>query len=1384
MKKISLTGSNLRFRKNFGTMTKFVEVPNLIQLQNSSYESFLQKDVPPEKRKNVGLQAIFKSVFPISDYNNTVSLEFVHYNLSHPKYDVRECLQKRGMTYASPLKVTFRLVIFEPGEEGKERVIHDVKEQEVYLSDIPLMTDHASFIINGTERVVVSQIHRSPGIFFDHDGGKGSVSGKYIYSVRFIPYRGSWLDFEFDQKDTINARIDRKRKFPVTVFLKALGLSSDEILKEFHYVDKVFLKNKKLIRTFNIEEMEGQRINRDIKDKEGNIIVRAGRRITRSVKKRVETAGITKMEIEFEDLQNSVLADPLVDPDTGEVLCESNEMPTEALIEKFAQLGIKEFKVIFFESFVSGPYLSNTLKIDSIYTREEALLDIYKRMKPGEPALLEAAEYYFKNLFFEEGNYDLGQVGRIKINHRFGFNDIPEDQGTLTKKDIVRVLKHLIDLRNGKGKVDDIDHLGNRRVRSVGELLENQYRIGLVRMERVIRERMSLQDKDTMMPQDLINAKSVSAVVKEFFGSSQLSQFMDQTNPLAEITHKRRLSTFGPGGLTRERAGFEVRDVHPTHYGRICPIETPEGPNIGLIASMATYARINEYGFIETPYRVVKEGRITDEVRYYSALEEQSYTISQARFNFDDMSKNSFLTGRVNGEYKTVRKKEVNLIDVSPGQLVSIAAALIPFLEHDDANRALMGSNMQRQAVPLMITEAPLVGTGMEKLVAQDSGNSVVCKQAGIVEDISASRIVVRRLTKTGKRGSSIDIYDLIKYQRTNQNTCFNQKPIVQLGDRLEKGDVIADGLAMDMGELALGRNVVVAFTPWAGYNFEDSILISERLIKEDVYTSIHIEEFECLARDTKLGREEITADIPNVGEEALKNLDDSGIVRIGAKVKTGDILVGKVTPKVESQLSPEKKLVLAIFGEKAGDVKDTSLRVSSGVSGTVIDTQIYTREGVEKSQRLKSIISEKELRLKKDRNIQMTALRNNALDQVKDLVVGEVSSDILLNDDGSKQLLEKNHAITEEDIKKIPFELLTYIPLQKESLMEELAKVTDEYQNKMEALDTLYKERINRLYAGEELMPGVVKMIKVYVAVKRKVEVGDKFSGRHGNKGVISKILPEEDMPYLANGRPVDMVLNPLGVPSRMNIGQILETHLGWAALNLGQQIQKYIDDFKENEARETLKKIYLNDKQISEKIDRSDDDSVKRLVEKASRGIHVATPVFDGAKEEEVKNILKHAELGETGQTVLFDGRTGEPFEMPVTVGVMYMLKLHHLVEEKIHARSIGPYSLVSQQPLGGKSQFGGQRLGEMEVWAIEAYGAAYCLQEFLTVKSDDVAGRVRMYESIVKGDNVLEPGIPESFNVLVNEMKSLGLNVEMFESDILTDELTDEDEEDDKK
>ena len=1317
--------------------------------------------------------------FPLVTIIKPVSLEFVKYHLSHPKYDIQECRQ-RDMTYASPLQVTLRLVVFDTETEGGKKTIQNVKEQDVYLSEIPLMTENASFIINGTERVVVSQLHRSPGVFFDHDGGKGSASGKLVYSGRVIPYRGSWLDFELDQKDLMNVRIDRKRKFPATVLLKALGFSVDEILKEFHDFDTFSVKDGKIFRHIeDIEKKEGQRFPYDIKNENGKIFLSAGRRVTRMVVKRHKKEGSVPLrcELEREHLKQMVLGQPVIDRKTGEILADVNEDFTPTVLDLALSKGVKKFSVIVFDGVVTGSYISQTLVVDKVSTREEALMEIYRRMKPGEPATLEAAEVYLNYLFFDSATYDLGKVGRVKINYRFGWTDIPETQGCLTKKDIIRVIRHLLDLKTGKEPPDDIDHLGNRRIRSVGELLENQYRIGLIRMERVIKERMSLQDTESMMPHNLINAKSVSAVVKEFFGSSQLSQFMDQTNPLAEINHKRRLSAFGPGGLTRDRAGFEVRDVHPTHYGRVCPIETPEGPNIGLIAYLATFARINEYGFIETPYCSIKDGEVGKEINYYSSLEEQGHTVVQAHRDFNKLPKNSFLAARINGEYKTVRKNQVSLMDVSPGQLVSISASLIPFLEHDDANRALMGSNMQRQAVPLMISEAPLVGTGMETLVARDSGNSVICRHDGLVEDVDASRIIVRRIINQ-RLGASVDIYDLIKYQRTNQNTCFNQRPIVRTGDKVKKGDVIADGLATDKGELALGKNIMVAFTPWAGYNFEDSILISERLIKDDTYTSTHIEEFSCLARDTKLGREEITDDIPNVGEEALRHLDSSGIIRLGAEVKPGDILVGKVTPKGETQLSPEKKLVLAIFGEKAGEVKDSSLRVPSGVTGTVIDTQIYCREGVERSERLKAIIRDKEARLTKDLQIKKNAIQNNALDEVKELLLGQKTSDVLLSDDGSEKLLEKGRKIKEEDIKNIPFELLAYIPLEREEVSRKVTEIIDRAENQIEELEAIYKDRVGRLAKGDELLPGVVKMVKVYVAIKRKVQVGDKFAGRHGNKGVVSKTLPEEDMPYLADGTPVDMVLNPLGVPSRMNIGQILEIHLGWAAHDLGRQLQKYINDFKkkEKEAREALKKVYLNDKGLSQTVDFADENSVKKMIQDVASGIHVATPVFDGAGEQDVKHFLGHAQLPETGQAKMYDGRTGESFELPITVGIMYMMKLHHLVEEKIHARSIGPYSLVSQQPLGGKSQFGGQRLGEMEVWAIEAYGAAYCLQEFLTVKSDDVAGRVRMYEGIVKGENLLEPGIPESFNVLVNEMKSLGLNVEMFESEILTEKPKD--------
>ncbi len=1369
-----IAASNLRVRESFAKNKQVIDIPNLIELQKSSYESFLQKDMDPDRRGEAGLNGVFKSVFPISDFNNTASLEFVSYTLEPAKYDVDECRQ-RGMTFAAPIKVTMRLIVFDVDEETEARSIRDVKEQDVYLGEIPLMTANGSFIINGTERVVVSQLHRSPGVFFDHDGGKNNASGKLIYSARVIPYRGSWLDFEFDQKDLIHVRIDRRRKFPVTILLKALGYNTEQLLEYFYDLDEVTVKNGKLYRNLDIERMSGQRALVDIVDpKSGEVFVKAGRRITRAVVKKVKSINLEEIEVSPDDLNGKVIAKPLVDEDTGEIIADVNAEMTDGYLKKALACGIKKFYMIFFDGLSVGPYLRNTLLVDKVVNKEESLLEIYKRLRPGEPPTLEAATTYFKRLFFDPETYDLSEVGRIKINHKFSIptEECPPEHRTLTNKDILSTVKMLIDLKNGRGQIDDIDHLGNRRVRSVGELLENQYRNGLVRMGRAIRERMSLQDVETMMPHDLVNAKPVNAVVKEFFGSSQLSQFMDQTNPLSEITHKRRLSALGPGGLTRDRAGFEVRDVHPTHYGRICPIETPEGPNIGLIASLATYARINSYGFIETPYRTVQTGAVSSDINYMSALEESGHYIAQA--TREAGTKKAIVTDnvtcRINGEYEIVEKDKVTLMDVSPSQLVSIAASLIPFLEHDDANRALMGSNMQRQAVPLLRSKAPLVGTGVERLVARDSGTSIVATNDGIVEEVDASRIVVRRFAKGGELGANVDIYNLTKYQRTNQNTCFNQKPIVKKGDKVFKGDIIADGPSTELGELALGQNILVAFTPWMGYNFEDSILISERLIKEDVYTSIHIEEFECVARDTKLGREEITRDIANVGEEALKDLDSSGIVRVGAEVRPGTILVGKVTPKGETQLSPEEKLLRAIFGEKAGDVRDTSLRAPSGVYGTVIDAQVYSREGSERDERLAAIIDEKRRKLEKDLHVEQNVIKNNAIGKLKDLLVNKITTGVLLNEDGTQKLLNKGQSITGADLETIPFELLTYIPLEQD-LEYQVTKVIDGARNSLEAVKLVFNEKIDRLKKGDELPPGVIKMVKVYVAIKRKLQVGDKFAGRHGNKGVVSKVLPVEDMPYLADGSPVDMVLNPLGVPSRMNIGQILEVHLGWAAHNLGKQLSKYIDKYNGEEARKMMMSIY-QDPDVTKKIAEADDDSLKLILNTLKNGIHVGTPVFDGAREEDVKNLLKIAELSDRAQSILFDGRTGEPFETPVTVGIMYMLKLHHLVEEKIHARSIGPYSLVSQQPLGGKAQFGGQRLGEMEVWAIEAYGAAYALQEFLTVKSDDVAGRTRMYESIVKGENILEPGLPESFNVLVKELQSLGLNVELMESDILTD------------
>ena len=1149
----SITASNLRLRRSYARTHRNIDVPNLIELQRQSYENFLQQNTSPDKRDNIGLHSVFKSVFPVSDFNNTASLDFVSYVLEPPKYDVDECRQ-RGMSFAAPVKVTFRLMVFDVDEATEERSIRDVKEQEVYLGEIPLMTASGSFIINGTERVVVSQLHRSPGVFFDHDKGKNTTAtGKLIYSARVIPYRGSWLDFEFDQKDLLYVRIDRRRKFPATILLKALGYSTEELLNYYYHVEVVRrTQDGRFERDLDIEKLAGQRMVCDIVHPDtGEVLVKAGRRVTRVVVRKVQEANVKKVYLQEADLEGKVLARPLIDESTGEIIADSNDELSPAVMKKAQSVGLNEYNVIFFDGLSVGPYLRNTVLVDKVHSREEALLDIYRRMRPGEPPTIEAAEVYFHRLFFAPEVYDLSEVGRLKINHRFDISlkECSLEHRVLTKKDILQTVKTLIDLKNGHGSTDDIDHLGNRRVRSVGELLENQYRIGLVRMERAVRERMSLQDLETMMPHDLVNAKPVSAVVKEFFGSSQLSQFMDQTNPLSEVTHKRRLSALGPGGLTRDRAGFEVRDVHPTHYGRICPIETPEGPNIGLIASLATYARINKYGFIETPYRKVENAKVGKKYDYMSALEEQGHHIAQAGLDTQDEIKPDNLTVRVDGEYETVSKDKVSLADVSPSQLVSIAASMIPFLEHDDANRALMGSNMQRQAVPLLRAQAPLVGTGVERLVGRDAGTNIVCMNDGVVDLVDAERIVVRRLAKGGSLSANADVYKLTKYQRTNQNTCFNQRPIVKLGDKVHKGDVIADGPSSELGEASLGANVLVAFAPWMGYNFEDSILISDRLIRDDTYTSIHIEEFECVARDTKLGKEEITRDIANIGEEALSDLDTSGIVRIGAEVKPGSILVGKVTPKSETQLSPEEKLLRAIFGEKAGDVRDTSLRVPSGVSGTVIDAQVYSRESKLEDERLKLIIESQKARLEKDVEHNLAVVRNTALDKLKTFLVGQKTTGVLLSEDGAEELLASGQKIKSEDLESIPFQLLSYIPLE-EKLEKQCASTIDEARRQMDAVELVSKEKIERLSRGDELPPGVIKMVKVHVAIKRKLQVGDKFAGRHGNKGVISRVMPQEDMPYLDDGTPVDMVLNPLGVPSRMNIGQVLEIHLGWGGL------------------------------------------------------------------------------------------------------------------------------------------------------------------------------------------------------------------------------------------
>jgi DNA-directed RNA polymerase subunit beta len=1382
-----------RIRKSYSKIPSVLEIPNLIEIQKQTFQRFLQTNVEAEKRENVGLQEVFNSVFPIKDFNDSASLEFVGYTLEEPKYDVKDCLA-RGMTYAAPFKVTIRLVAWD--DSGGSQAIRDVKEQEVYFGEIPVMTEHGTFIINGTERVIVSQLHRSPGIFYDTSiSTTVSAAGKKIYSCRVIPYRGSWLDLEFDHKDLLFARIDRRRKIHCTVLLKALGYSPEELLAYFYDSETIRVDGRKYMKSVVPSLLVGQRCTREVRDDDGNVLVRKDRKFTAAAVRKIVEAGLEWFQIDLDDLVRTdavkrVAPVDIVDETTGEVLLECNEELTEAHLEEFKNRGITEFPLLMLDPLTSGMALRDTLLADKTLTSDEAIIEIYRRLRPGDPPTLDTATNLFNNLFFNAERYDLSRVGRLKVNHKLsldpdqrvefrpaGTKGVTEeialgDLPTLRADDILAAVKYLVDLKNGSDpskKIDDIDHLGNRRVRVVGELLQNQYRIGLVRMERAIKERMSLQEIETLMPHDLINSKPVSAVIKEFFGSSQLSQFMDQTNPLSAVTHKRRLSALGPGGLTRERAGFEVRDVHPTHYGRICPIETPEGPNIGLIASLSTYARVNDLGFIETPYRTVKDGLVSSEVKYLSALDEERQSIAQANAPLDQDGRyvRDSVQSRRAGEFVVVPPSEVQMMDVSPIQLVSVAASLIPFLENDDANRALMGSNMQRQAVPLMRTTAPLIGTGIEAVVARDSGVTVIAKRDGVIESVDASRIVIKPDEDEGS-GPNVDIINLIKYQRSNQNTCINQKPIVSRGARVQKGQVIADGPATDRGELALGRNVVVAFMPWAGYNFEDSILISERVVKDDSYTSIHIEEFESVARDTKLGKEEITRDIPNVGEEALKDLDESGIVRIGAEVKSDDVLVGKITPKGETQLSPEERLLRAIFGEKAGDVRDTSLRLPPGVTGTVIGAQVFSRRGVEKDERAQAIEEQEIDRLRKDQEDEVRIIRNSAASKVRELIVGAKAANRVGDDRKDVTWLEPKATITNEVLDEIPARRWRDIQLQDARIQTQVDRIYEGAEEQAAVIKAVFDEKISRLKKGDELPPGVFKMVKVYLAIKRKLSVGDKMAGRHGNKGVISRILPEEDMPYTADGTPVDIVLNPLGVPSRMNVGQVLETHLGWAAYGLGAQIDEMLSEQREVEVdalRERLKQVYADEK-ISAQLDGAGPDAILALAENARNGIQLATSVFDGASESEIRGELERAGLPTNGQTVLFDGRTGEPFDMDVTVGVLYIMKLHHLADDKIHARSIGPYSLVTQQPLGGKAQFGGQRLGEMEVWALEAYGAAFALQEFLTVKSDDVLGRTRIYESIVKGENVLEPGLPESFNVLVKELQALGLDVELME------------------
>ncbi len=1385
-----LLANNYRFRRSFQKFPAVVNVSNLIEIQQRSYDLFLQPDTDPMEREPVGLQGVFQSVFPIEDFSQRASLQFVGYEIEQPKYDEEEC-RERGMTFAAPIKVTVRLVVWNVDEATGARSVSNIKEQPVYFGEIPLMTDNGTFIVNGTERVIVSQLHRSPGIFFDSSRSKTGGS-KLIFTARIIPNRGSWIDFEFDTKDLLYVRIDRRRKLPATVLLRALGYDSEALLNYFYEAETVFRTSQGWFKRTTTDLLFHQKASVDVVDASGAVICPKDRKFLKNVIRKMAKAGLTttetvvvdghEREVEYatiplreEDVVGLVSAYDVVDMNSGRILIECNEALTEDKVTVLQAHGITELRTLFIDNLTVGGFLRETLLVDKIESTEEAIVEIYRRLRSGDPPSWDAALQHFENLFFNPERYDLSRVGRHKLNHKLGL-DVPLDQTTLTREDILQVVKYLIDLKNNKGSVDDIDHLGNRRVRAVGELLENQYRVGLERMGKAIKERMSLSEVEALMPNDLINSKPVSAVVKEFFGSSQLSQFMDQTNPLSEITHKRRLSALGPGGLTRERAGFDVRDVHSTHYGRICPIETPEGPNIGLIASLSTFARVNEFGFIETPYRKVHDGRVSDDVKYFDALDEElsnkggKHVIAQASAPMTDDGEliEDLVAARRGGDFIMTSPSEVTLQDVASNQLVSVAASLIPFLENDDANRALMGSNMQRQAVPVVRTQAPLVGTGIERIVARDAGVTVTARRDGIVESVDAARIVVKTEDAgDGRVGADVDIYNLTKFTRSNQNTCINQKPVVFPGDRVHAGDVIADGPATDQGELALGQNVVVAFMPWGGYNFEDSILISERLVQEDFFTTIHIEEFEVSARDTKLGKEEITRDIPNVGDEALANLDEAGIVRIGAEVRPGDILVGKITPKGETQLSPEEKLLRAIFGEKAGDVRDTSLRVPPGVEGTVIGAQVFSREGVEKDVRALEIEVQAVVRIERDRDEKLRTLRDSAVRQVARLLDGHEATLDVEHPKTGEVVITKGSAYSFDLLSAAGVEALDKLGVADPDVEEKLWKAADQVRATIDEVHERYRAKIERLKKGDELPPGVIKMVKVYVAIKRKLSVGDKMAGRHGNKGVISRILPVEDMPYLADGKPVDIVLNPLGVPSRMNVGQVLETHLGWAAKGMGETIGRMLEEHYSDESlREYLKLCFRGQHDVLHFLEETSGHALHTFARKYLGGVTHATPVFAGATEGEIKEALEIGGRDLDGQTILFDGLTGEAFHQRVTVGVMYMLKLHHLVDDKIHARSIGPYSLVTQQPLGGKAQFGGQRLGEMEVWALEAYGAAYGLQEFLTVKSDDVAGRTRMYESIVKGENLLEAGLPESFNVLVREMQALALDVELIE------------------